>query len=75
MYKIILEENSVKFPMLYKLALVLLNIQSSSAFIERFFSICGVFCTRRATNMKADLLIKRSMMKSNMHILTHLNKC
>ncbi len=66
-------KNALQFPMLYKLAIVLLNIQSSSAFIERFFSICGVVCTRRATNMKADLLIKRSMMKTNMHILTHLN--
>jgi hypothetical protein len=73
--KLFWKKNSLKFPMLYKLALVLLNIQSSSAFIERFFSICGVVCTRRATNMKADLLIKRSMMKSNMHILPHLNKC
>ena len=72
--KLFWKKNSLKFPMLYKLAIVLLNIQSSSAFIERFFSICGVVCTRRATNMKADLLIKRSMMKSNMHILTHLNK-
>ena len=67
-------QNSLQFPMLYKLAKVLLNVQSSSAFIERFFSICGVVCTRRATNMKADLLIKRSMLKANMTILNHLNK-
>ena len=50
-----------------KRAIILLNIQSS-AFIERFFSICGVVCTRRATNMKADLIIKRSMLKSNIDI-------
>ncbi len=49
-----------------------LRIESSSALIERFFSICGVVCTRRETIMKADLLIKRSM-KSNMHILAQLN--
>ena len=29
-------------PKVYKLAIILCNIQSSSAFIERFFSICGV---------------------------------
>jgi hypothetical protein len=29
-------------PQVYKLAIILCNIQSSSAFIERFFSICGV---------------------------------
>ena len=30
-------------PELYKLAIILCNIQSSSAFIERFFSICVLF--------------------------------
>ena len=34
------------------------------------FRICGVVCTRRATNVKAGLLIKRSTIKSKMHILT-----
>ena len=43
-------------PELYKLATILLNIQSSSAFVERFFSICGIICKKRASNMKNELI-------------------
>ena len=71
--KLFWQNNALEFPSLREIAIILLNIQSSSAFIERFFSICGVVCTRRATNMKADLIIKRSMLKSNIDILDHLN--
>ena len=35
-------KNSIKFPHMSKLALLLSTIQSLSAFIERFFSVCGV---------------------------------
>ena len=66
-------KNISEIPNLYELAIILLNVQLSSAFIERFFSVCGVVCTRRATNMKPDLIVKRSFLKSNMHILAHLN--
>ena len=66
--KLFWQNNALEFPSLREIAIILLNIQSSSAFIERFFSICGVVCTRRATNMKADLIIKRSMLKSNIDI-------
>ena len=71
--KLFWQKNALQLPNLYEIALVLLNVQASSAFIERFFSICGVVCSRRATNMKPDLIIKRSMLKSNIHILNHLN--
>jgi hypothetical protein len=65
-------KNSIKFPHMSKLALLLLTIQSSSAFIERFFSVCGVVCKPRASNMKDDLIIKRSMLKVNIKILDSL---
>jgi tRNA/tmRNA/rRNA uracil-C5-methylase (TrmA/RlmC/RlmD family) len=71
--KLFWQRNALQLPNLYEIALILLNVQASSAFIERFFSICGVVCSRRATNMKPDLIIKRSMLKSNIHILNHLN--
>ena len=46
-----------------KLALLLSTIQSTSAFIERFFSVCGVVWKPMASNMKDDLIIKRSILK------------
>ena len=55
--------NSSKFPNLTRLALVLLNISCSNAFIERFFSICGIICKPRATYLKDDLIIMRSIME------------
>jgi hypothetical protein len=63
----------LEFPSLYEIAIILLIIQSSQAFIERFFNICGVVCTKRATNMKVDLIIRRSMLKSNIDISDRLN--
>ena len=36
--------NSSKLPILCSLSRILLNISSSSAFIERFFSISGIIC-------------------------------
>jgi len=53
---------------------ILLNIQSSSAFVERFFSICGIICKKRASNMKNKLIIMRSMMKANFHLLNEFNE-
>ena len=67
-------DNTIKMPKLYELSMVLLNICSSSAFIERFFSICGLVCGKRSLNMKDDLIIQRSMIKINMSILAELNE-
>ena len=50
------KQNAKRLPNLYNLAITLLNIQASSAFVERFFSICGVICTKRNTNMTDDFL-------------------
>ena len=67
------KENFSIFPNLFKLAQILLNIQASSAFIERFFSICGIICTKRNNNMGDELLIMRSLMKANIKTLKELN--
>ena len=59
-----------QLPLLSSVARQLLNIPSSGACIERFFSICGVICTQRRGNMSTDMIIKRSMLKVNLDILT-----
>jgi hypothetical protein len=61
-------------PYLSEAARRLLNIPSSSAFIERFFSVCGANCRTRAGNMSPNVLIARSMLKTNMEILNGLKK-
>ena len=61
-----------EMPRLARLALVLLNISVSSAFIERFFSICGIICKKNSGNMKDELIVTRSMLKANMKILEEL---
>jgi hypothetical protein len=63
-----------KMPILYQLKQVLLNIPATSSFIERFFSISGIVCDIRRLNMTDDLIIMRSLMKANMHILKDLNQ-
>ena len=61
-------------PKLFDLSVILLNISSSGAIIERFFSISGVVCDLKRSNMTEDLIIMRSMLKTNMHVLTELNE-
>ena len=68
------QKNQMRFPHLSKLVRVLLNIPSSSAFIERFFNICGVICKKRSMQMKDDLIINRCLLKANMAILNELNE-
>ncbi|RNA14210.1 hypothetical protein BpHYR1_004306 [Brachionus plicatilis] len=51
-----------EMPILARLDLVLLNIHVSSAFIERFFSICGMICKKNSGNIKDELIITRSML-------------
>jgi hypothetical protein len=59
-------------PYLFFLTKKLLNIQASSAFVERFFSICGIICSVKNTNMKDDTIIMRSILKANMDTLDAL---
>lgn len=61
--------NASKFPIIGQLALILLNTPSSSAFVERFFSLCGVISKQRAGNMSAELLEIRSMLRANLSLL------
>ena len=60
--------------MLNQLYLILNNIPSSSAFIERFFSICGVFNKPRASTMTDGLFRCRCMLKTNIKILEEITE-
>jgi hypothetical protein len=61
--------NEIKFPHLFQLALILNNAHCSAATIERFFSICGVVCKKRSLAMSDELIIARSLLKSNIKLL------
>ena len=52
-------------PHLYQLQIILHNLQATSSFIELFFSISEIVCDIKRLNMADDLVIKRSLMKSN----------
>jgi hypothetical protein len=60
-----------KMPNLNRLALLITNMPSSSAFIERFFSVCGIIKNKQRGNMKPDLLEMRSLLKSNLNFLEY----
>ncbi len=60
-------------PRICRLALLLLNIPASSALVENFFSICGLVCKSRVSDMKYELIRFRSLIKTNMRFLTKLN--
>ena len=62
-----------KLPLLSRLFLILYNIPASSAYVERFYSICGNICKNKSGNMSADTIITRSMLKANMAILNKLS--
>ena len=62
------KENKHQLPYLYDLSLRLMSIPSSSASIERLFSIAGQINNCRAQNMSPDLLIKRTLLKVNMKL-------
>ena len=67
-------KNKKTFPKIYELALILLNINSSSAFIERFFSICGFIQDKRRQNITIDLFKKRCLLRANIKILDELKE-
>ena len=62
-----------KYEFMFFLLLRLLNIPASSAFIERYFSICGIVCNKRNQNMRGDLTIIRSLLKANTLILEEMS--
>lgn len=65
-------EEKKKLPKLFQVATILLNISASSAYVERFFSICGIICHQRAARMSDDLIISRSMLASNMQFFKEM---
>jgi hypothetical protein len=67
-------KNSSLFPKISELAKILLNINSSSAFIERFFSICGFVQDKRRLNISIDLFKTRCLLTANIKILNELKK-
>jgi len=67
-------KNVIKFPLLSKLALVLLNIKSSSSSIKRYFSICGFGSKKNRGNICDDLYKTRCMLRANIEILKRMNK-
>jgi len=59
--------------MMSEVALILFNIPSSTAFIERFYSLCGNVCKNKSGNMTARTISQRSFLKANFHILNSLS--
>ncbi|RNA27099.1 hypothetical protein BpHYR1_038792, partial [Brachionus plicatilis] len=66
--------HSKSYPKLFKLAQILLNINSSSSCIERFFSICGFTSQKNRQNINDDLFEMRCIFKANFEILKDLNQ-
>jgi hypothetical protein len=62
-----------QLPNLFKLTRKLLNIQASTAFVERLFSICGIICSEKNGNMNDSTIIMRSVLKLNIETLNELN--
>ncbi len=66
-------KNTRKFPYLSKLCVILSAISSSSAFIERHFSVCGVI-SDKFPNIDDELFEMRCTMKTNLHLLNQMNQ-
>ena len=60
--------NANKYPILFQLAVIMLNINSSSACLERYFSICGFNSRKDSGNTHDDLFISRCMLRTNVKI-------
>ena len=66
--------HKLELPNLFNLVLILMNINASSAFIERYFSICGFVQDKRRMNIAPDLFKTRCLLRANIKILNELNK-
>ena len=62
----------LEFPNLCTIFLILESINASSAFIERFFSKCGIIVTKRNQNLNEESFNDRVMLCSNMPILNKM---
>jgi hypothetical protein len=67
-------KNSKVFPILFNLTFILLNINSSSACIERYFSICGFISNKKSGNINNDLFVSKCLLRSNISLLNELNQ-
>jgi hypothetical protein len=63
-----------QMPKLSQLFFILNTIPATSAAIERFFSIAGIVNDKRRLRMRDDLVIQRTMIKSNMELLENSSK-
>ena len=63
-----------QMPKLSQLFFILNTIPATSAAIERFFSIAGIVNDKRRLRMRDDLVIQRTMIKSNMKLLENSSK-
>jgi hypothetical protein len=57
------------FPYLSQIGLKLRGMKPSSAFIERYWSQCGLICDAHNANMSPAIIITRSMLRAHMDIL------
>jgi hypothetical protein len=67
-------KESKTLPKLADLFFKLNTIPATSASIERFFSIAGIVNDKRRLRMMDDLIIQRTMIKSNMELLENFSK-
>ena len=65
-------DNKKQFPKISELAKILLNINSSSAFIERFFCICGFIQDKRKGNITIDFFKLKCLLRANIKLLNEL---
>lgn len=61
-------------PKLSKIASILLNINSSSACVERFFSLCGFISNKRNQNIETDMFITRCFLRANFKTIKEIKK-
>jgi hypothetical protein len=61
--------HSKLFPNISHVALIIKNIASNSSFLERFFSLSGGVCDEQAGNIDDELIINRSLLKTNLKLL------
>ena len=62
-----------ELPILFNIANILASIPACSAFIERFFSIAGLFSNKRSGNTSVGVLCARALLKANTRYLQQLN--
>ena len=58
-------KNEKELKNLYKLALILNTMQSSTAFLERSFSVSSLISTKRSSNLDPTILQSSAMLKLN----------